>query len=59
MCKETHAASPSMQPSSTLMLFECTWPHNIVRHAQVSPLTHVTCCLARYFVNITAVATAY
>ena len=41
MCKETHAASPSTQPSVTLMLYEYRYrqPRNIGRHVQVSPLT--------------------
>ena len=65
MCKETHAASPSTQPSPTLMLHEYRQPRNIAKHAQVFPLKsrcfhshHITCGLARHFVNIIAVATA-
>ena len=39
MCKETHAVSPSTQPSATLMLYEYRQPRNIARHVQVSLLT--------------------
>ena len=39
MCKETNAASPSTQPSATIMLCEYKQPRNIARHVQVSPLT--------------------
>ena len=53
MCKETHTASSSTQPTA-LMLHGCRKLRNIARHDQVSPFT---CGLARHFVNMIAVAT--
>ena len=38
MYKKKHTASPSTQPSATLMLYEYK-PRNITRPVQVSPLT--------------------
>ena len=54
MCKETHTASSSTEPTA-LMLHGCRKPRNIARHYQVSPFTSG---LARHFVNMIAVATS-